>query len=287
MEREAVRTLHSLSHHYQRGVDDLDYEVIAVDNGSDLPLDAEMVAMHGPYFRSYRIEKAHASPARAINFGVAQARGEFVAIMIDGAHILTPGVLKYFTLATRCYSHPIVAVRGWFVGRGQQGVTLDSSYDQTVEDRLFAKINWPENGYRLFEVGELIGMRRRNWFSAIKESNCLFVRRAIFDSIGGANEAFDLPGGGFLNLDLLKECTKAPDANLVSIIGEGSFHQFHGGTTTNGDISQRKDMLATYRAQYEEIRGEPFSLPSLPVEYVGRMNQFARLHLPPYLPPEK
>ena len=34
MRREAERTLHSLSRAYQRGVDDLDYEVIVIDNGS-------------------------------------------------------------------------------------------------------------------------------------------------------------------------------------------------------------------------------------------------------------
>ena len=35
MQREAARTLHSLSRAYQQGIDDLDYEVIVVENGSD------------------------------------------------------------------------------------------------------------------------------------------------------------------------------------------------------------------------------------------------------------
>ncbi len=34
MRREAARTLHSLSRSYQRGIDDLDYEVVVVENGS-------------------------------------------------------------------------------------------------------------------------------------------------------------------------------------------------------------------------------------------------------------
>ena len=34
MRREAARTLHSLSRSYQRDIDDLDYEVIAIENGS-------------------------------------------------------------------------------------------------------------------------------------------------------------------------------------------------------------------------------------------------------------
>jgi len=38
MRREAQRTLHSLSKAYQRNVDDLDYEVIAIDNASERPM---------------------------------------------------------------------------------------------------------------------------------------------------------------------------------------------------------------------------------------------------------
>jgi hypothetical protein len=34
MQRESIRTLHTLSTNYQRGVGATDYEVIAVDNGS-------------------------------------------------------------------------------------------------------------------------------------------------------------------------------------------------------------------------------------------------------------
>src|SRR4029453_5975812 len=35
MRREAARTLHSLSRSYQRDVQDLDYEVLVIDNGSE------------------------------------------------------------------------------------------------------------------------------------------------------------------------------------------------------------------------------------------------------------
>ena len=44
MAREAPRTLFTLSEAYQRGVDPSAYEVIAVDAGSALPLDAALVA---------------------------------------------------------------------------------------------------------------------------------------------------------------------------------------------------------------------------------------------------
>ena len=56
MRREAPRTLHSLSRGYQRGVDDLDYEVLALDNGSSAPLDEDMVRSHGPEFSYHRLD---------------------------------------------------------------------------------------------------------------------------------------------------------------------------------------------------------------------------------------
>ena len=50
MRREAARTLHSLSRSYQRGIDELAYEVIVVENGSapDEVLGEEFVRSFGP-----------------------------------------------------------------------------------------------------------------------------------------------------------------------------------------------------------------------------------------------
>ena len=43
-----------------------------------------------------------------------------------------------------------------------------------------------------------------------------------------------MPGGGYVNLDFFERVANAPGVNLVTLLGEGSFHQVHGGTTTNG-----------------------------------------------------
>ena len=53
MKREAERTLRSLSRAYQDDIEDLDYEVIVVENGSrpDQRLGAEYVRSFGPEFR--------------------------------------------------------------------------------------------------------------------------------------------------------------------------------------------------------------------------------------------
>ena len=51
MQREARRTLHGLSPAYQQGVDAAAYEIIAIDNGSSLPLDGDWVRSTGPNVR--------------------------------------------------------------------------------------------------------------------------------------------------------------------------------------------------------------------------------------------
>ena len=94
MRREAERTLHSLSRAYQQEIDDLDYEVIVVENGSsdEQRLGEDFVRGFGPEFRYLDLgSDATPSPAYALNRGIAISRGESLALMIDGAHVLTPG----------------------------------------------------------------------------------------------------------------------------------------------------------------------------------------------------
>ena len=89
MAREAPRTLHTLSASYQRGVGPGDYEVIAVDAGSAIPLEAAEIASFGGNVSLLRTPPAP-SPAGAINAAVSRSRGEAVMVCIDGARMLTP-----------------------------------------------------------------------------------------------------------------------------------------------------------------------------------------------------
>ena len=78
MRREAARTLLSLTRSYQRGIEDLDYEVIVVDNGSapDQRLGEEYVAGFGPEFRYVDLgDDAPPSPTIALNRGVGRGTG--------------------------------------------------------------------------------------------------------------------------------------------------------------------------------------------------------------------
>ncbi|MFP5256339.1 MAG: CmcI family methyltransferase [Acidimicrobiia bacterium] len=277
MRREARRTLQSLSRSYQRQVEDLAYEVIVVDNGSapDQRLTLDEVRAYGPEFHLLDMgAAADPSPTVALNAGVAAARGEHLALMIDGAHVLTPGVLHHGMLALRAYAPAVVATQQWYVGPGQQDEALHEGYDQTVEDRLFDRIQWPVDGYRLFEIGHFIG--ERDWFDGIVESNCVFMPRKLLEQVGGVDERFSMPGGGYANLDLFERLALGPDVAATSILGEGSFHQFHGGTTTNvPDGAERRERVASYGEHFAELRGRPLLGLDRPVRFVGALDPSA------------
>src|ERR1700721_779016 len=78
MAREAPRTLYSLSAAYQRHIAADDYEIIAAANGPTPPFDAKVIDGLDGNFRLLRLDPAPASPARAINRGLAGARGKVV-----------------------------------------------------------------------------------------------------------------------------------------------------------------------------------------------------------------
>lgn len=273
MRREARRTLHSLSRAYQEGLDGTTYEVIAVENGSDddQKLGETFVRDFGPEFRYADLgEDAHPSPVRALNRGIALSRGRNVALMIDGAHVLTPGVLRFGLQGLDTYGPAIVATQQWYVGPGQQGEAMGNGYDQAFEDRLFERIQWPSNGYRLFEIGHFIG--ERDWLDGVWESNCLFASRRQLEQVGGFDESFATPGGSYANLEIYERLGTSSDITVCSMIGEGSFHQVHGGDTTNQpDSARRRSRVFGYGQEYAELRGRAFRGPGKPIHYVGRI----------------
>jgi cephalosporin hydroxylase len=273
MRREAQRTLHSLSRAYQEGLDGTTYEVIAVENGSDddQKLGEAFVHDFGPEFRYVDLgDDARPSPVPALNRGIALSRGRSVALMIDGAHVLTPGVLRFGLQGLETYGPAIVATQQWYVGPGQQGDAMDDGYDQAYEDRLFGRIQWPSNGYRLFEIGHFVG--DRDWLDGVWESNCLFVSRRQLEQVGGFEEGFSTPGGGYANLEIYERLGTSTDVTVCSILGEGSFHQVHGGTTTNqADSEMRRSRVFGYGQSYAELRGRAFRGPGKPIHFVGRI----------------
>jgi glycosyltransferase involved in cell wall biosynthesis len=260
MRREAPRTLYSLSAAYQNNVEAKDYEVVVVENGSSEPLSPEEVTEFGENFRYFRMENAPPSPARAINFGVESTTAPHVGIMIDGARIASPGILYLALAALERFERPIVVTVACHLGPDLQSRSIKKGYDRLVEDRMLAAADWQNNGYKLFEVSAFGGSSEFGWFGPLAESSCMAMHRSMFCELRGFDERFDYPGGGFLNLDFFKRACELPGTTLLSLFGEGTFHQMHGGALTNLDIEHRAKELRRYEQQYRLIRGRSFEL---------------------------
>ena len=274
MAREIDRTLRTLSPEYQRGVSASDYEVIVVDNGSPTQLDPAVVARFPGRIRSIRIDPAPPSPALAANRGIDMAEGDLIGLLIDGARMVSPGLLANALLASRLAARPVVATLAWHLGDAVHMRAHEVGYDHVVEDRLLARAQWEVDGYRLFDISTLGGSSNHGWFGPLGESNGLFLTREMWADLGGLDLRFELPGGGRVNHDLYRRACALEDARLVLLLGEGTFHQIHGGAWTSGNFGQK-----VANEEYEAIRGERFTRPESEPLFLGTVPPQTLRHL--------
>jgi len=254
--REAARTLLSLSATYQNQVDPSEYEVIAVDNGSSAPLTDELVRCHGPNFRYVFHATTSKSPVEAINRAVAGCAGRNVMILIDGAHIVSPGVIRSAHAAFRSFASPFVVTVPFHIGPEMQNMSIMKGYNQEVEDKLLASIDWASNGYRLFDIAGACADASMGWFGRLYESGCFAISKVNFLQLGGFDERFQARGGGLANLDFFARALLRQDLEYVLLLGEGSFHQFHGGVASNAPANAHP--WHELHEEYVRIRGQPF-----------------------------
>jgi glycosyltransferase involved in cell wall biosynthesis len=267
MARELPRTLRSLSPGHQRGLAADDYEVIVVDNGSPRPVDPALVAGFEGRLRVERIDPAPPSPARAANHGLGLAGGDLVGLIVDGARLASPGLLAGARRAASLAPRPVITAPAFHLGPVRHMDAAGAGYDQAAEDRLLAETPWEADGYRLFEVSTPAGSWGRGLFGPAGESSSLFCPRPIWDELGGLDERFALPGGGLVNHDLYRRACTLADVELVVLLGEGTFHQYHGGAGTTRRYSW--DEMA---AEYQAITGCVHRPPATAPLYVGRVH---------------
>ena len=143
-------------------------------------------------------------------------RGDVIGVMIDGARLLTPGVLHFALAGAALAPRAVVTTLSWVLGwdsihtRAQR-----DGFDRAREDAALESIGWPSDGYRMFELGAPTWTSSDGWFQPLMESNALFMSADLWKEIGGADERFDEPGGGFLNLDMLRNALEAPETTQV------------------------------------------------------------------------
>ena len=264
MAREVPRTVRSFLPPYQKELQPEDVEVIVLENGSSQPV-AEEVRMSWPGNVKYiQIKDPKPSPAHALNFGVKIARAPIVCPVIDGARMASPGLLSSALKALKISDQAFVASIGYHLGSKLQQEAVDEGYNQAVEDELIRSINWPQDGYRLFEICAPAGSSRAAWFGTLAETNAPFLTKSLYESLGGYDERFDIPGGGLVNLDFLNRAVERLGIDYMLVMGEATFHQFHGGVTTSRSVALKEadgeSTWSKYIRQYEDIRGRPFQV---------------------------
>ncbi len=173
-----------------------------VDNGSPQPVERELVERADFRGRLIRIDNASASPARAVNLGVSAARGRYIAVIPDGARLVTPRAIQAALLAQRLGPRIVATPPAWHLGPDHQSRSIREGYGPDREDELLASIDWPVDGHRLFEISSLAGANPRGFFGPLNESCFLVTTRSLWREVEGVDERFDVAGGGYVTLDL-------------------------------------------------------------------------------------
>jgi len=278
MSKQLENTLLSLSAVYQHNIAQEDYEVIVVENKSDDTLAKSFIADLEGNFRYFLREDSSVSPVDAINFGFQQCRGSYVGLMIDGARMLSPGVLQYTLMATQINRNATVAIPGYHIGDKEQHLQ-DKHYTAAQEQEILTSLNWQKDGYQLFNISTFSNGNRRGFLQPMHECNCIFSSMENFKRIGYADSRFSLAGGGSLNLHIYRSLGLCSDSPLFVLAGEGSFHQFHGGVTTSNH-SELETSLHAYKDQlnslwpnggFQALRREPIILGKIPPQSVSHL----------------
>jgi hypothetical protein len=278
MPRQAMNTLASLATPYQKNISAEDYEIIVVENASDNNLEENAVTALGDNFRYFLREEPGVSPVPAVNFAFQQARGEFIGLIIDGARMVTPRVLEYALLGFRISKDAMIMVPGYHLGKKDQKFHLETGHAEEDEIARLEEMDWQENGYRLFQYAAWSSSNQRGYFQPMQECNCLFTSAKNFEAIGKADERFDHPGGGSINLHIYRSLGMLPQTKLFVLPGEGSFHQFHHGVTTQQyeDNDERQDMLKSFDSQLDELWPEGFKALTREPMILGAVTRWAQ-----------
>lgn len=270
MYRELPRTLYSLMRPYQKNIEGLSYEVIVIDNGSSkkhthpIFLDSK-----DSNFYYYFLETNSPSPAAALNLGARLAKGERLLLCIDGARILSPNILALSMKAGALFQRPFAYTLGMHIGCKPQNFLVEEGYNQEVEDKILAQTGWEGDGYELFKVSSAALSCKGGFFSNFSESNAFCLLKEDYWRLDGFDERFQSKGGGLVNLDFFNRAYEYSCLEPVLLLGEATFHQFHGGVATNAPMSQHPwDMMC---AEYKEIKGRDFSSAYYSPFYLGHM----------------
>jgi len=267
-QREAKRTLYTLKSSYQ-GVNPDQYKVLVLDSGSSQKIDEQWVESFGKQFSYKYIATDHPSPVEALQYGLDVCETPYIMVCIDGARMLSPGIFKKSLDIIKVNKDALITTTGFHIGKHHQNYSVLNGYNQEVEDKLIGKINWKKNGYSLFHISSL-HQDGYSYFSLLAESNCFVVKTSHLREIS-FHQGFISKGGGLINLSVFKDLIEIKKLQVYALIGEATFHQFHGGAASN--ISMADHPVQEYRFEYKKIMGKEFSVPKYNPIYYGGINE--------------
>ncbi len=276
MRQQVLRTLVTLSPHYQRDLDGVSYEIVVVDNGSrDEPIRSEDLESLGFPVDLVRVQpdEARPSPIAALNAAVAATRGRLLAVILDGACMVTPGILSAGITAQRLAPRVFATAFAWHLGPDLQARSMSVGYGPHSEERVLRDSGWPANGYALFREAAIDPSNPGGWFGPISESRFFVMPRELWDAVGGYEERFQSPGGGLAALDFFRRVAGREDVLVAGLLGEGTFHQVHGGVTTNAHV----DRWPEFHEEYERIVGDAWTMPEVDITLMGCLRSDARV----------
>jgi len=276
MVREIPRTVLTMASHYQQLPAD-QYEIILVDNGSTNRPDQAQLHALASNLRYVYVDDAMPSPTGALNEAVQSAQGELVTVVIDGARMLSPGILRQTLQAFRAFDDPFVYAPSLHLGPQLQNDSSYGGYDQMAEDELLASVEWEEDGYELFGISNIAAVPER-LLRPTFESNCFTIRRSTWDRIGGYHPGFAAAvGGGVANWELFARYMADATITPVLLAGEATFHQFHGGAATN--TPRAGHPVRGWLRDHRTIVGRPYQWPDYQPTLFGRVSPKVGQHL--------
>lgn len=251
--QQLQRTLTSCTAIYQN-VDPSNLEVIIIDNGSDVPLQKSDFPNFPRVSKVIRID-GRSSPVFGMNVGIEEAKYSTVALMIDGAHMLTPGVIGNAKSIIDLKRRAVINVPQYILGCESQNLrSVENAFDREAED--LRQLGWPADGYTLFDYAVVAGEGANKHYLDAIESNCLVTTKEVLADCGAYDERFDEAGAGLANIELFNRLCHDPKNQYVTLVGEGSFHQDHNGTTTSLSSDERDRVVKSYYEKYKEVTGD-------------------------------
>jgi hypothetical protein len=151
-------------------------------------------------------------------------------------------------------------------------------YDSSSEDRLLQSVSWEKNGYRLYKIATSYHNQEEGFFSKLNESNCVGLLRSQYQRLGGYDERFRSKGGGLVNLDFFNRALLDTAVEPVLLLGEATFHQVHGGVSTN--VPWANHPWPEFCAEYEKITGTSYRTVARRPNYLGALPEECVLKLP-------